>query len=71
LLGPAARREKLLGDLGADADKLRARLRAPVGLDIGGRTPESIALSIVGEVHAALEGRAGRPFTETSKSAPA
>ena len=60
LLGPAARREKLLGDLGADAAALRGRLRAPVGLDIGGRTPESIALSIVGEVHAALAGR-GRP----------
>jgi xanthine dehydrogenase accessory factor len=67
LLGPAARREKLLNDLGDDAQPLLARLRAPVGLDIGGRTPESIALSIVGEVHAALEGRAGRPFSETSK----
>jgi xanthine dehydrogenase accessory factor len=64
LLGPAARREKLLADLGADAQRLRARLRAPVGLDIGGRSPESIALSIVGEVHAALAGRAGRPFSE-------
>ena len=51
-------------DLGADAAQLRDRLRAPVGLDIGGRTPESIALAIVGEVHAALAGRAGRPFTE-------
>jgi xanthine/CO dehydrogenase XdhC/CoxF family maturation factor len=67
LLGPAARREKLLGDLGADAERLRLRLRAPVGLDIGGRTPESIALSIIGEVHAALEGRAGRPFSETAQ----
>ena len=66
LLGPAARREKLLADLGADAGRLRARLRAPVGLDIGGRSPESIALSIVGEVHAALAGRAGRPFCETA-----
>ena len=66
LLGPAARREKLLGDLGADADRLRARLRAPVGLDIGGRAPESIALSIVGEVHAVLAGRGGRPFSEVS-----
>jgi xanthine/CO dehydrogenase XdhC/CoxF family maturation factor len=65
LLGPAARREKLLGDLGEDAAKLRPRLRAPVGLDIGGRSPESIALSIVGEVHAALAGRAGGPFSET------
>jgi xanthine/CO dehydrogenase XdhC/CoxF family maturation factor len=65
LLGPAMRREKLLADLGADAVLLRKRLRAPVGLDIGGRSPESIALSIVGEVHAALAGRAGRPFSET------
>jgi xanthine dehydrogenase accessory factor len=66
LLGPAARREKLLADLGADASVLRPRLRAPVGLDIGGRTPESIALSIVGEVQAVLAGRGGRPFTETA-----
>jgi len=66
LLGPAARREKLLADLGADAERLRARLRAPVGLDIGGRAPESIALSIVGEVHAVLAGRGGRPFSEVS-----
>ena len=66
LLGPAARREKLLADLGADAEKLRSRLRAPVGLDIGGRAPESIALSIVGEMHAVLAGRGGRPFSEVS-----
>ncbi|HEX6638852.1 MAG TPA: XdhC family protein [Steroidobacteraceae bacterium] len=66
LLGPAARREKLLGDLGEDAALLRTRLRAPVGLDIGGRSPESIALSIVGEVHAALAGRGGRPFSEVA-----
>jgi xanthine/CO dehydrogenase XdhC/CoxF family maturation factor len=67
LLGPAARREKLLADLGSQAaQRLRGRLRAPVGLDIGGRTPESIALSIVGEVQAALAGRGGRPFTETA-----
>jgi xanthine/CO dehydrogenase XdhC/CoxF family maturation factor len=66
LLGPAGRREKLLADLGTDAAALLPRLRAPVGLDIGGRAPESIALSIVGEVHAVLAGRAGRPFTETA-----
>jgi xanthine/CO dehydrogenase XdhC/CoxF family maturation factor len=66
LLGPAARREKLLADLGPDARLLRPRLRAPVGLDIGGRTPESIALSIIGEVHAALAGRGGRPFSEVA-----
>jgi xanthine dehydrogenase accessory factor len=52
LLGPAKRRERLLADLGPDAQALRARLYAPVGLPLGGRSPESIALSIVGQLHA-------------------
>jgi xanthine/CO dehydrogenase XdhC/CoxF family maturation factor len=52
LLGPAVRRERLLADLGEDAQKIRARLHAPVGLAIGGRSPESIALAIVAEIHA-------------------
>ena len=52
LLGPAQRRERLLSDLGAQADSLRPRLHAPVGLPLGGRTPESIALAIVAEIHA-------------------
>jgi xanthine dehydrogenase accessory factor len=57
LLGPAPRREKLLADLGNErAQKLRARLHAPVGLALGGRSPESIALSIVAEIHAFLHG---------------
>lgn len=64
LLGPAARRERLLGDLGADAAALRARLRAPIGLDLGARSPEAIALAIIAEVHAVLEGREGRPFSD-------
>jgi xanthine dehydrogenase accessory factor len=52
LLGPAVRREKLLTDLGAPAESIRPRLHAPVGLVLGGRTPESIALAIVSEIHA-------------------
>jgi len=66
LLGPAARRERLLRDLGPAAAALQPRLRAPVGLDIGGRAPESIAMAIVGEIHATLAGREGRPFTQTA-----
>lgn len=57
LLGPPHRREKLLGDLGAAALRLEGRLRSPVGLDLGGRTPESIALAIVAEIHAWLHQR--------------
>jgi xanthine/CO dehydrogenase XdhC/CoxF family maturation factor len=61
LLGPAVRRERLLADLEADADKIQRRLHAPVGLPIGGRSPESIALAIIAEIHAFVyvgDGRA-------------
>ena len=62
LLGPAPRREKLLSDLGDSARHLRARLHGPVGLALGGRTPESIALAIVAEIHAFLHGASARPW---------
>jgi xanthine dehydrogenase accessory factor len=60
LLGPPGRREKLLADLGPQAQQLRGRLHAPVGLALGGRTPESIALAIVAELHAFVHGADGR-----------
>ena len=56
LLGPPARREKLLSELGTGADRLRPRLRAPVGFNLGGRAPEAIALAIVAEIHAFVYG---------------
>lgn len=59
LLGPAARRERLLSELEPLAATLRSRLRSPVGLAIGGRTPEAVALSIVAEIHAFLHGAEG------------
>jgi xanthine dehydrogenase accessory factor len=62
LLGPAPRREKLLSDLGEGAEQLRARLHAPVGLALGGRSPESVALAIVAEIHAFLHGADARPW---------
>ena len=65
LLGPAARRERLAAELGERAAQLRPRLYAPVGLDLGGRTPEAIALSIVAEIQAFLNGRRGAPFSAT------
>jgi xanthine/CO dehydrogenase XdhC/CoxF family maturation factor len=54
LLGPATRRQRLLAELGADRQRLEPRLHAPVGLPLGGRSPEAIALAIVAEVHAFL-----------------
>lgn len=57
LLGPAPRTRRLLVELGALGRGLRNRIRAPVGLALGGRGPESIALAIVAEIHAYLHGK--------------
>jgi xanthine dehydrogenase accessory factor len=51
LLGPAARRDGLLAELGDKlADSLGERLHAPVGLNLGGSGPEMLALSIVAQL---------------------
>jgi xanthine/CO dehydrogenase XdhC/CoxF family maturation factor len=50
LLGPPARRDALLAELGVDAEALQPRLHAPVGLDLGGSGPQAIALAIAAEL---------------------
>jgi len=57
LLGPRARRERLLAELGDAAGPLPDRLRGPAGIDIGGRGPAAIALSIVAEMQQAWASR--------------
>ena len=60
LLGPAARRDDLLSEIGdSAAARLRPRLRAPVGLPLGGEGAEPIALAIVAQVQNELS-RHGR-----------
>ena len=56
LLGPRDRRRRLIQELGDASEGLRERLRGPAGLDIGGRGPASIALSIVAEMHREIIG---------------
>jgi xanthine dehydrogenase accessory factor len=51
LLGPRARRDRLVAEIGEFGKLLASRLRGPVGLDIGANSPESIALSILAEIH--------------------
>lgn len=46
---------------GVTAEEL-ARVHAPIGLDLGGRTPEETALSIIAEVIAVKNGRRGGPL---------
>ncbi|WP_461030466.1 XdhC family protein, partial [Streptomyces sparsus] len=40
-----------------------SRLRSPIGLDLGARTPEETALSIAAEIVAARHGGSGLPLT--------
>jgi xanthine/CO dehydrogenase XdhC/CoxF family maturation factor len=54
LLGPPARRQRLLDELGDQAGALVNRLRGPVGIDIGADTAESIAVSIAAEMQQVL-----------------
>jgi xanthine dehydrogenase accessory factor len=51
LLGPPARRDALLTEIGdIAATQLEPRLYAPVGLRLGGEGPEAIALAIVAQL---------------------
>lgn len=54
LLGPPARKRRLLDELGNDAGALAGRLRGPVGIDIGADSAESIAVSIAAEIQQVL-----------------
>jgi len=70
LLGPAVRRERLLAELGPEAGSLGVRLHAPVGLPLGGRSPESIALAIVAQLHAFVHAAETAPAGSPAAAAP-
>jgi xanthine/CO dehydrogenase XdhC/CoxF family maturation factor len=55
-LGPRSRTDRLLAEL-APAPAQLTKLHAPVGLDLGGSTPETVALAILAEMQARLAGR--------------
>ncbi|SED90420.1 xanthine dehydrogenase accessory factor [Streptomyces sp. 2224.1] len=55
-------RNRRLREAGVTAPEL-ARLRSPIGLDLGARTPEETALSIAAEIVAARHGGTGAPLT--------
>jgi xanthine/CO dehydrogenase XdhC/CoxF family maturation factor len=67
LLGPKARGDELMERLSA-TEEMRQRLYNPIGLDLGGETPEEIALSIVGELQAVFNHR--RTDSLRDKSGP-
>ncbi len=71
LLGPKKRAERILADLARDGltitAEMRARLYAPVGLDLGADSPEQVALAIVAEMQAVLAHRDARPLRERTR----
>ena len=54
-----------LREQGFTAEEL-ARVRAPAGLDLGAKTPEEIALSVVSEIVMLRRGASGRPMREVA-----
>ena len=72
LLGPKKRAERMLETLGHEGlritAEMHARLHAPVGLDLGATTPETVALSILAEIQARLGGRT--PIHLRERTAP-
>ncbi len=65
VLGPKRRTVELLARAGMPPRSLAA-LHAPPGLDIGGETPEEIALSVTAEIQAHFAGRSGGKLRERS-----
>ena len=63
VLGPEARRDRMLDELGGVGEGLKGRIRGPVGLDIGADSPESIALALLAEIQATLNGGTGGILT--------
>ncbi len=65
LLGSKRKAVLIFRDLvrqGVPEDRIR-EIRAPVGLDLGGRGPEEIAMSILAEILTAKYGQNGAPMT--------
>lgn len=58
-------RRRRLAEAGMSAEQI-ARLRAPIGLDIGAATPEEMAISILGEIIALRRGRRGGSLTNAT-----
>ncbi len=68
ILGPRKRTARLLEEAGIDGSHLGAALHSPVGLDIGADGPEQVALAVVAEIQATLNGRIGGELRDRAGS---
>lgn len=65
MLGPAHRTERVLKETTVTITKMLAN---PIGLNLGGELPESIALSILSEIHAFIEVTGGQSISGILKT---
>jgi len=72
LLGPRKRTDRLLAQLRAEGfvpdEMMLSRLHAPIGLDLGGNTPETVALAVMAEMQCLLTAR--EPIHLRERAAP-
>jgi xanthine/CO dehydrogenase XdhC/CoxF family maturation factor len=68
ILGPRKRTVRLISDAALDGSRFGAGLYSPIGLDIGADGPEQVALAVVAEIQAVLNGRGGGLLRERSGS---
>ncbi len=59
VLGPRKRTRQLLAEAGIDSQRQVPALHSPMGLDIGADGPEQVALAVIAEIQATLNGRTG------------
>ena len=68
VLGSRRRAEQLMDSLRSSGLEITPRmqrmLHAPIGLDLGGESPESIALAAIAEIEAIMHGRPGGSLRE-------
>jgi len=71
LLGPKVRSERILHEVEKQGlkitEEMLERLHGPVGLDLGGQGPETIALSVLAEIQTHFSQRDARPLRERNQ----
>lgn len=63
--GTVSRRRELLAEAGIDEQRL-AGLRSPLGLDLGGSSPEETAIAVLAEIVAVRRGGTARALRDTA-----
>jgi xanthine dehydrogenase accessory factor len=72
MLGSRRRGDAILRMLREEglAEEALARIRVPIGLDLGGKTAPEIALAILAEIVASRYGGSGRPMVVAKRARP-